>query len=91
MRVSQARERYVRGFPHTVRAYECDIAAFERHLGAKATVTQIDKAHVVAFMEAQRTAGLSSTSLRGWASGLRGFGRWLSASGLRQVHPRSGG
>jgi len=97
MRVSQAREKYVRWLrvskdlsPHTVRAYECDIAAFERHLGAKAAVTQIDKAHLIAFMEAQRTAGLSSPSLRRRASGLRGFGKWLNATGVLETDPWSG-
>jgi site-specific recombinase XerD len=97
MRVSEAREQYLRWLsltkelsPHTLRAYECDITAFERHLGVEARVAQIQEAHLVTFMEAQRGAGLSSTSLRRRASGLRGFGRWLNASGHLASDPCSG-
>jgi integrase/recombinase XerC len=84
MQVCKAREQYVRWLfvtrdlsPHTVRAYGADIAALERHLGIRASVTEIDRDRLVAFMEVQRAAGLSSTTLRRRASGLRGFCRWL--------------
>ena len=78
MRVRQARKQYVRWLrvtrdlsPHTIRAYDSDIAAFERHLGIRAFVNHIDRDRLVAFMEEQRAAGLSSTSIRRRASALR--------------------
>lgn len=84
MRLCEARDHYVRWLsatkdmsPHTIRAYSSDIATFTRHLGDSGTVAQIDRDSMIAFMEAQRAAGLSARSLRRRASGLRGFCRWL--------------
>lgn len=97
MKVRHAREKYVRWLvatqdlsPHTIRAYDSDIAAFERHLGAQAVVNRIDQASVMAFIEEQQAAGLSSTSIRRRASGLRGFCRWLMACRLLQTDPWMG-
>jgi site-specific recombinase XerD len=94
MQVRQARKQYVRWLlvtrdlsPHTIRAYDGDITAFERHLGMRALVDQIDRDRLVAFMEEQRAAGLSSTSIRRRASGLRGFCRWLLSSRLLDSDP----
>src|ERR1700689_2892881 len=94
MQVCQARERYVRWLlvtrdlsPHTIRAYDSDIAALERHLGVRAFVGQIDRDRLVAFIEEQRAAGLSSTSIRRRASGLRGFCRWLLSCRLLTSDP----
>jgi site-specific recombinase XerD len=94
MQVCHARERYVRWLlvtrdlsPHTIRAYDSDIAAFERHLGIRTLVDQIDRERLVAFMEEQRAAGLSSTSIRRRASGLRGFCRWLLSCRLLGSDP----
>jgi site-specific recombinase XerD len=94
MQVCHAREQYFRWLlvtkdlsPHTIRAYESDIAAFERHLGIRALVNQIDREPLVAFMEEQRAAGLSSTSIRRRASGLRGFCRWLLSRRLLDADP----
>ena len=94
MQVCQAREEYVRWLlitrdlsPHTIRAYDSDIAAFERHLGGRARVGEIDRDGLIAFMEAQRAAGLASTSIRRRASGLRGFCRWLLARRLLEADP----
>ena len=94
MQVCQARERYVRWLlvtkdlsPHTIRAYESDIAAFERYLGIRALVDRIDQDRLIAFMEEQRAAGLSSTSIRRRASGLRGFCRWLLSCSLLGSDP----
>jgi integrase/recombinase XerC len=94
MQVCQAREQYVRWLlvtrdlsPHTIRAYDSDIATFERHLGARANVVQIDQDRLVAFMEEQRAAGLSSTSIRRRASGLRGFCKWLLSGRLLASDP----
>jgi integrase/recombinase XerC len=94
MQVCHAREQYFRWLlvtkdlsPHTIRAYESDIAAFERHLGIRALVNQIDRDPLVAFMEEQRAAGLCSTSIRRRASGLRGFCRWLLSRRLLDADP----
>jgi len=94
MEVCQAREEYVRWLcatrdlsPHTIRAYDGDIAAFERHLGMSAFVGHIDRDCLVAFAEQQRAAGLSSTSIRRRASGLRGFCRWLLSRRLLTSDP----
>jgi len=58
MQVCHAREQYFRWLlvtkdlsPHTIRAYKSDIAAFERYLGVRALVNQIDREPLVAFME----------------------------------------
>jgi site-specific recombinase XerD len=58
MQVCHAREQHFRWLlvtkdlsPHTIRAYETDIASFERHLGIRALVNQIDREPLVAFME----------------------------------------
>jgi site-specific recombinase XerD len=94
MQVWQAREQYVRWLlitrdlsPHTIRAYDSDIAAFERHLGIHAVVGHIDQDRLMAFMEEQRAAGLSSTSIRRRASGLRGFCNWLLSCRLLDADP----
>jgi len=94
MQVRHAREQYVRWLritrdlsPHTLRAYETDIAAFERHVGGRAPVGRIDRDCLLAFLEAQRAAGLAPRSIRRRASGLRGFCRWLIAAELLQLDP----
>jgi integrase/recombinase XerC len=94
MQVCQARERYVRWLlvtrdlsPHTIRAYDSDITAFERHLGIRPLVDQIDRDRLIAFMEEQRAIGLSSTSIRRRASGLRGFCKWLLSCRLLGSDP----
>jgi integrase/recombinase XerC len=94
MQICQAREQYVRWLavtkdlsPHTIRAYDSDIATFERHLGIRALVDQIDRDRLIAFMEEQRAAGLSSTSIRRRASGLRGFCKWLLSCSLLGSDP----
>jgi integrase/recombinase XerC len=97
MQVGHAREKYVRWLrltrdlsPHTVRAYESDICALERHLGPGTAVDQINQARIIGFMEAQRTIGLSSSSLRRRASGLRSFCRWLGSTQLLHTDPWAG-
>lgn len=86
MRIGQAHTQYVRWLwvardlsPHTIRAYDGDIAAFERHLGGSASVSQIDRDCVLGFLEELRAAGLSAKSVRRRLAGLRGFCRWLAA------------
>jgi integrase/recombinase XerD len=94
MEIRQARVQYIRWLlvtkdlsPHTIRAYNSDIAAFERHLGLRTVVTDIDRDHLVAFLEEQRAGGLSSASIRRRASGLRGFCRWLRSCRLLDSDP----
>jgi integrase/recombinase XerC len=97
MQVCQAHEQYVRWLlatrdlsPHTIRAYDSDIAAFERHLGIRAFVNKIDRDCLVAFIEEQRAAGLSAASIRRRASGLRGFCKWLQSCRLLESDPWTG-
>lgn len=94
MRVCQARDRYVRWLnvakdlsPHTIRAYDGDIAALERHLGIRAAVRDIDRECLIVFIEEQRAAGLCARSIRRRASGLRGFCRWLLEQRLLECDP----
>jgi integrase/recombinase XerD len=94
MQVSQAREHYIRWLhatrdlsPHTIRAYDADVAALERHLGGRAPVRLIDRERLVAFVEALRDTGLAPSSIRRRASGVRGFCRWLLASRLVDADP----
>jgi site-specific recombinase XerD len=89
MQISMARERYVHWLsavrdlsPHTVRAYSGDLVAFEHHLGPATSIEEIDRQHLLAFIERQREAGLSVTSIRRRACALRGFCRWLKATEL---------
>lgn len=97
MQVCQARAQYVRWLlvtrdlsPHTIRAYDGDIAAFERYLGVRAFVEQIDRDGLVGFLEDQRATGLAPTSIRRRASGIRGFCKWLRSSRLLDSDPWAG-
>jgi integrase/recombinase XerC len=94
MTLRQARKGYLRWLcatrdlsPHTLLAYASDIAAFERYAGASSFVNQIDRDRLVAFLEDQRMAGLSSMSIKRRASGLRGFCRWLLLRHLLDADP----
>lgn len=94
MQVRQAREKYVRWLlvtrdlsPHTIRAYDADITALERYLGTRTSVRDLDQERLLAFIEEQREAGLSSRSIRRRASGLRGFSRWLLSQSLLDADP----
>lgn len=94
MQISQAREQYVRWLhvtrdlsPHTIRAYDGDIAAFERYLGTCGEIRSIDRDGLISFIEAQKVAGLSPASLRRRASALRGFCRWMLLHNLLEADP----
>jgi site-specific recombinase XerD len=94
MQVCHAREQYIRWLlvtrdlsPHTVRAYDSDIAALEGHLGIGADIGHLDRHRLVAFLEEQREAGLSPASVRRRTAGLRGFCKWLVASRLLDSDP----
>lgn len=97
MHVCDAHQRYVRWLviakdlsPHTVRAYDTDILTFARHLGLRTPVKEITTERIISFMEDQRNAGLSSTSIRRRASGLRGFSKWLMSHRLIEADPWTG-
>jgi integrase/recombinase XerC len=94
MSLHQARDEYLRWLlatrdlsPHTLRAYDSDIAAFERYLGSSSLVNQIDRDRLIAFMEDQRTAGLSSMTIKRRASGLRGLCKWLFSRHVLEADP----
>lgn len=94
MQVCDARAQYVRWLlvtrdlsPHTIRAYDGDVAAFERYLGHDADVATINRGRVLAFVEALQAASLSPRSVRRKASGLRGFCGWLHAQRLIDEDP----
>jgi site-specific recombinase XerD len=97
MQVDQARYQYIRWLlvtrdlsPHTIRAYEGDLASFARYLGAHFDVGEIDRNAVVAFIEAQKGVALAPASLRRRAAALRGFCRWLLSQGFISADPWSG-
>jgi site-specific recombinase XerD len=93
-RVCDARGQYIRWLllardfsSHTIRAYDGDIVALERHLGVRAWVEQIDRDCLLGFIEQQRAAGLAATSLKRRASGLRGFCKWLLSRRMLPADP----
>lgn len=97
LQLSQAREGYLRWLhatrdlsPHTVRAYEGDLASFQRYGGAGRDVEALDSSTLVDFVESQRSDGLSPASLRRRISALRGFSKWLLAQGLIESDPWPG-
>jgi site-specific recombinase XerD len=97
MQVNQARQRYIHWLlvardlsPHTIRAYDGDIVALQRHLGRGPVVAQIDSEGIAAFIERQRTAGLCAASIKRRASCVRGFCRWLVAEQLLEQDPSVG-
>jgi hypothetical protein len=94
LQLSTVRPRYIRWLhatrdlsPHTVRAYEGDLSSFERHVGPRVEVTDINREPLVSFLETQKTAGLSPASLRRRASALRGFCRWMLSEALVHDDP----
>ncbi|HEU5106750.1 MAG TPA: site-specific integrase, partial [Solirubrobacterales bacterium] len=76
--------------PHTIRAYEGDLACFERYLGGRRRIEEIDREGLVSFLEVQKESGLSPASLRRRVSALRGFCRWMLSEGLLESNPWNG-
>ena len=63
MQIDQARSGYIRWLlatrdlsPHTIRAYDADLASFERYLGTDFAVAEIDQESVLSFIERQKAA-----------------------------------
>lgn len=97
MQIDQARTQYIRRLlatrdlsPHTIRAYDSDLASFERYVGIEFDVEEIDQDSVISFIEKQKAAALSPASLRRRAAALRGFCRWLLSQGFLVADPWSG-
>lgn len=97
MQIDEARGRYIRWLlatrdlsPHTIRAYDADLASFERYMGAELEVKEIDQDSLISFIERQKAANLSSASLKRRASALRGFCRWTLSQNLLDADPWSG-
>lgn len=94
MRICDAQRQYLRWLhatrdlsPHTLRAYEGDVLAFERHVGGKAQVGCIDRDCLVSFVERLRASGQSASSIRRRVAAVRGFCRWLLARQLLDDDP----
>lgn len=97
MRIDQARRKYIRWLlttrelsAHTIRAYDADLANFERYLGADFVVAAIEQGHVISFVAQQKAAHLSPASLKRRVSALRGFCRWVVSQGLLASDPWNG-
>lgn len=97
MQINQARGRYIRWLlatrdlsPHTIRAYDADLASFERYVGAGFTAAEIEQDNVISFIEREKAANLSPASLKRRAAALRGFCRWMRSQGLLTVDPWNG-
>lgn len=97
MQLDQARRRYIRWLlatrdlsPHTIRAYDGDLASFERCLGTDFEVEEIDRDSVISFIEMQKVANLSPASLKRRAAALRGFCRWMLSRDLLAADPWRG-
>lgn len=94
MEIARARKSYIRWLratrdlsPHTTRAYDSDLRAFESHVGARAEVSTLDAETLIGFLESQRLAGLSHASVLRRAASLRGFFRWLKTGGRIASNP----
>lgn len=97
MQIEEAQEQYIRWLlatrdlsPHTIRAYDADLASFQRYLGDDFVAAEIDQEDVLSFIERQKAAKLSPASLKRRASALRGFCRWMLSQGLLVADPWSG-
>ena len=96
LHIRKARARYVRWLltrdlsPHTIRAYDGDLACFERYIGTRAQIAAIDRENLISFLEGQKEAGLSPASRKRRASALRGFCRWMVSEGFLEADPWDG-
>jgi len=77
--------------PHTVRAYERDLASFSQSLaGEPPPVAAFDRAAVAGFLRAAGTAGLSPRTAARRLAALRGLGRFLVRHGSLESDPTLG-
>src|SRR5437870_675296 len=68
--------------PNTLRAYRNDLARFASSVGAEATVGQINRKLIRAFIVRLHEAGISSISTRRLLAAVKSFCRWLENEGL---------
>ncbi|MEA2493359.1 MAG: hypothetical protein QOJ29_1270 [Thermoleophilaceae bacterium] len=94
MQKLDARRQYVRWLvvtrslsAHTVRAYDGDLGAFAHYIGCSSSTRAIDRDQLIGFLESQRDEGLTATTIKRRASGVRGFCRWLMANELLEADP----
>lgn len=97
MQIDQARGRYIRWLlatrdlsPHTIRAYDADLASFERYVGAGFAASEVEWDNLISFIEREKATNLSPASLKRRAAALRGFCRWMLSQGLLAVDPWNG-
>jgi site-specific recombinase XerD len=97
MRIDRAQGGYIRWLlatrnlsPHTVRAYDSDIATFARYVGPHTAVGRINHDSVITFVEALRASGLAPSSIRRRVAGVRGFCGWLTSQQLLKSDPSYG-
>jgi integrase/recombinase XerD len=97
MKVGQARRAYTHWLttardlsPHTIRAYDSDVAAFEKYVGPCFPVLDVTRDYLLLFVESLRDIGLSPRSVRRRVVGLRGFCRWLVEHDLLPTDPWHG-
>lgn len=71
MRIDRAQGSYIRWLlatrnlsPHTVRAYDGDIAAFARYVGPLTAIGRINHDSVITFVEVLRASDLAPSSIR---------------------------
>ncbi len=65
---------------HTLRAYDSDLSTLVAFVGAGVSARQISSVDMLRYVEAQRSEGLASASIRRRVSTVRGFCRWLCAT-----------
>ncbi len=72
--------------PHTIKAYEGDLARFAAHIGA-AGWDDIDHVSIRGFLSRLYEQGLSKTSVARSLAAVRSLYRWLAREGLVEKNP----
>lgn len=79
--------RYQRNLsPRTIKAYQCDLIGFCRHLNNQ-TLSEISREEIFSAFQQLRDQGLESTTLRRKRACLQSFFRHMVAEGLLTVSP----
>ena len=72
--------------PHTVKAYEKDLAAFAEYVG-DAAWKNIDHVRIRGFLSQRYDRGLSKTSVARTLAAVRSLYRWLAREGMVEQNP----
>lgn len=75
---------------HSIRAYTSDLALLERHLPEGAPLTDLTPECILGFLESQRDAGLTATTIRRRACAIRGLCAWLTDEQVVPTNPWGG-